>query len=194
MTDDLIEVTLAVAAVLDRCGIPYSVGGSLASSLSGEPRASLDADVVVEIRPDQVHELVNGLGDVFYADREAIRRAIDSGSSTNLVHRPSGIKVDLFPAASFLDHQQLLRRQLVKVASDPDRSLYVHSPEDILLQKLHWFRLGGGTSERQWRDVVSIVLVQGSRLDRHYLSSVAQRIGLNELLQRAYRSVSGVED
>ena len=194
VTDDLIEVTLAVAAVLDRCGIPYSVGGSLASSLSGEPRASLDADVVVEIRPDQVHELVNGLGDVFYADREAIRRAIDLGSSTNLVHRPSGIKVDLFPAASFLDHQQLLRRQLVKVASDPDRSLYVHSPEDILLQKLHWFRLGGGSSERQWRDVVSIVLVQGSRLDRRYLASVAQRIGLNELLQRAYRSVSGVED
>jgi hypothetical protein len=194
VADDLIEVTLAVAAVLDRCGIPYTVGGSLASSLSGEPRASLDADVVVQIRPDQIDHLVNGLGDVFYADRDAIRRAIDNGGSTNLVHRPSGIKVDLFPAVSFLDHQQLLRRQLVKVAADPDRCLYVHSPEDILLQKLHWFRLGGGTSERQWRDVVSIVLVQGSRLDRQYLSTVAETIGVNDLLQRAYRSVSGVEE
>ena len=65
----------------------------------------------------------------------------------------------------------------------------MHSPEDILLQKLHWFRLGGGTSERQWRDVVSIVLVQGDRLDRQYLSTLAGRIGLNELLQRAYRAV-----
>lgn len=194
MTDDLIEITLAVAAVLDRCGIPYTVGGSLASSLSGEPRASLDADVVVQIRPGQIDDLVNLLGDEFYADADAIRRAIDTGSSTNLVHRPSGIKVDLFPAASFLDHQQLLRRQLVKVASDPDRSLYVHSPEDILLQKLHWYRLGGGTSERQWRDVVSIVLVQGSRLDRQYLSTVAEQIGVNDLLQQAYGSVNGVED
>lgn len=194
MTDDLIEVTLAVAAVLDRCGIPYSVGGSLASSLSGEPRASLDADVVVQIRPDQIAGLLDLLGDEFYADPDAIRRAIDTGRSTNLVHRPSGIKVDLFPAASFLDHQQLLRRQLVKVASDPDRFLYLHSPEDILLQKLHWYRLGGGTSERQWRDVVSIVLVQGSRLDRRYLSTVAEKIGVNDLLQRACRSVSGVED
>ena len=194
MTDDLIEVTLAVAAVLDRSGIPYTVGGSLASSLSGEPRASLDADVVVQIRPDQIDGLVILLGDEFYADPDAIRRAIDTGSSTNLVHRPSGIKVDLFPAASFLDHQQLLRRQLVKVASDPDRSLYVHSPEDTLLEKLHRYRLGGGTSERQWRDVVSIVLVQGSRLDRRYLSTVAETIGVNDLLQRAYRSVSGVED
>lgn len=194
MTDDLIEITLAVAAVLDRCGIPYTVGGSLASSLSGEPRASLDADVVVQIRPGQIDDLVNLLGDEFYADADAIRRAIDTGSSTNLVHRPSGIKVDLFPAASFLDHQQLLRRQLVKVASDPDRSLYVHSPEDILLQKLHWYRLGGGTSERQWRDVVSIVLVQGSRLDRQYLSTVGEQIGVNDLLQQAYGSVNGVED
>jgi hypothetical protein len=50
VTDDLIDVTLAVAAVLDRRGIPYTVGGSLASSLSGEPRASLDADVVVQTR------------------------------------------------------------------------------------------------------------------------------------------------
>ena len=123
MTDDLIEVTLVVAAVLDRCDIPYTVGGSLASSLSGEPRASLDADVVVQIRPDQIDGLVNGLGDAFYADRDAIRRAIDTGGRTNLVHRPSGIKVDLFPAVSLLDHQQLLRRQLVKVAADPDRSL-----------------------------------------------------------------------
>ena len=72
MTDDLIDVTLAVAAALDRCGIPYTVGGSLASSLSGEPRASLDADVVVQIRPDQIDGLVNLLGDDFYADRDAI--------------------------------------------------------------------------------------------------------------------------
>lgn len=194
MTDDLLDVTLAVTAALDRCGIPYTVGGSLASSLSGEPRASLDADVVVQIRPDQIDGLVNLLGDEFYADSHAIRRAIDGGSSTNLVHRPSGIKVDLFPAASFLDHQQLMRRQLVKVATDPDRYLYVHSPEDILVQKLHCYRLGGGTSERQWRDAVSIVLVQGSRLDREYVSTVAGKIGVTDLLQRAYSSVNDSQD
>ena len=194
MTDDLIDVTLAVSTALDRCGIPYTVGGSLASSLSGEPRASLDADVVVQIRPDQIDGLVNLLGDDFYADRDAIRRAVDAGSCSNLVHRPTGIKVDLFPATSFLDHQQLLRRQLVKVTTDPDRYLYVHSPEDILLQKLHWYRLGGGTSERQWRDVVSILLVQQSRIDREYLSTVAEKIGVSHLLQRAYSSVNGVDD
>ena len=194
MTDDLLDVTLAVTATLDRCGIPYTVGGSLASSMSGEPRASLDADVVVQIRPDQIDDFVSLLGEAFYADSDAIRRAIDGGSSTNLVHRPTGIKIDLFPAASFLDHQQLLRRQLVKVATDPDRYLYVHSPEDILLQKLHWYRLGGGTSERQWRDVVGIVLVQGNRIDHEYVSTVAGRIGVSDLLQRVYSSVNDLLD
>jgi hypothetical protein len=61
-------------------------------------------------------------------------------------------------------------------------------------RKLHWYRLGGGTSERQWRDVVSIVLLQGSRLDRQYLLTVAEKIVVNDLLQQAYRSVNGVED
>ena len=194
MTDDLLDVTLTVTAALDQCGIPYTVGGSLASSVSGEPRASLDADVVVQMRTDQIDDLVKVLGDEFYADGDAIRRAIDAGSSTNLVHRPTGIKVDLFPAVSFLDHQQLLRRQFVKVATDPDRYLYVHSPEDILLQKLHWYRLGGATSERQWRDVLSILLVQGSRIDREYVSTVAGRIGVSDFLQRAYSSVNDLQD
>ena len=194
MADDLLDVALAVTAALEQCGIPYTVGGSLASSLTGEPRASLDADVVVQIRPDQIDGLVKWLGDEFYADSDAIRRAINGGSSTNLVHRPTGIKIDLFPAVSFLDHQQLLRRQLIKVAIDPDRYLYVHSAEDILLQKLHWYRLGGGTSERQWRDAVSIVIVQGRRLDREYLSVVARKVGVSDLLERAYGLVDGRED
>jgi hypothetical protein len=68
VTDDLLDVTLAVTAALDQCGIPYTVGGSLASSVSGEPRASLDADVVVQMRPDQIDDLVKLLGDEFYSD------------------------------------------------------------------------------------------------------------------------------
>ena len=48
-------------------------------------------------------------------------------------------------------------------------------------------------SERQWRDIVSIVLVQESRLDREYVASVAQKIGVTDLLLRAYTSADGLE-
>lgn len=63
--------------------------------------------------------------------------------------------------------------------------IYVYTPEDILLQKLRWFRLGGGVSDRQWRDVRGIVAVQGNRLDRAYLRRSAIVIGVEDLLERA---------
>ncbi len=61
----------------------------------------------------------------------------------------------------------------------------MHPPEDILLQKLRWFRRGGEASDRQWRDVRGIVRVQGGRLDRHYLRTNADTLGVTDLLERA---------
>lgn len=183
---DLLEVTLRVVAALDACGIPYTVGGSLASSFSGEPRASIDADILVDLAAAQVPPLVDAVGDAFHADADGLRRAVTERGTANLIHRASGIKVDLFVAHSYLDARQLERRRRIRVASDPDRFLYMHSPEDILLQKLHWYRLGGEGSDRQWRDVRGIIVAQGSRLDRDYLATTAQQAGLSDLLERAF--------
>lgn len=69
--------------------------------------------------------------------------------SINVFHRSSAIKVDLFAAGGTpLDHEQLDRRQRVRVTDDPEGWLQVHAPEDILLQKLRWFRRGNEVSDR----------------------------------------------
>jgi len=184
---DPISIALLVTAALDACRVPYTVGGSLASSFSGEPRASIDADILVEMTAPQVGPFLDALGEEFYADADALHRAVATHSSANLIHRPSGIKVDLFVSGTLLEARQLQRRRRIQVASDPERFLYVHSPEDILLQKLQWYRLGGEVSEQQWRDVLSIILVQGARLDRGYLATTAAMVGLSDLLERADR-------
>jgi hypothetical protein len=109
-------------------------------------------------------------------------------SSFNLLHHGTGMKVDLFPLTDEpLDRLQLARRSLVEVA--PDLRIWVGSPADQILRKLHWFRLGGETSERQWRDVVAIVRVQGPLLNRDQLLDDARSVGLADLVERLLADV-----
>lgn len=183
---DPIAVALLVADLLETLGLRYTVGGSLASSMSGEPRSTLDVDMVVAIQEVDIDPLVAALAAEFYVSEEALRRAVRERSTANVIHQLTSIKIDLFVMGSTpLDEIQLARRRRVQVASDPDRFLYVHPPEDILLQKLRWFRRGGEASDRQWRDIAGIVHVQGNRLDRDYLERTAPLIGVDDLLRRA---------
>lgn len=187
-----IAVALLVADALEALALRYTVGGSLASSMSGEPRSTLDVDIVVAIQEADIGALVAALGTAFYVSEEGLRRAVRDRSTANLIHHETSIKVDLFVVGSTpLDEIQLARRRHVQVSSDPDRFLYVHPPEDILLQKLHWFRKGGEASDRQWRDILGIVHVQGDRLDRRYLERTAVLIGVDDLLPRAFGEGSG---
>jgi hypothetical protein len=184
---DPIAVAVSVVRILESLGIANTVGGSIASSFAGEPRSTIDIDIVAAIEPQHVPALVGALNPDFYVDDEALRRAVSSRTSTNLIHQASMVKVDLFIAGGTpLDAQQLARRQVVRIG---DATLGVHPPEDILLQKLRWFRLGGESSDRQWRDVLGIVRVQGMRLDVAYLRQNAPALDVADLLDRALREI-----
>ena len=181
---DPIETALLVARHLDALGILHTVGGSIASSFAGEPRSTVDIDIVAALDERHVEALVAALSAEFYVDADALGRAIRTRSSTNLIHQATQLKVDLFVAGGTpLDARQLARRQAVDLGDG--RLLYVHPPEDILLQKLRWYRRGGEVSDRQWRDIAAIVRVQGRRLDRAYLLDGAGILGVSDLLDRA---------
>ena len=181
---DPLAIASAVSGLLESLGIAHTIGGSLASSFAGEPRSTVDIDFVVAFDESHVPALLSAFEADFYVDEGALRRAVRERGSANLIHQATQLKVDLFVAGGTpLDQQQLERR--MKVLVSPGRTIPVHPPEDILLQKLRWYRAGGEASDRQWRDVLGIVRVQGSRLDRDYLQTNAPTLGVADLLSRA---------
>lgn len=181
---DPIETALLVVRELDALGVLHTIGGSIASSFAGEPRSTIDIDIVAALEERHVEALVAALSAEFYVDAESLRRAIRTRSSSNLIHQATQLKVDLFIAGGTpLDARQLARRLPIDLGDG--RRIYVHPPEDILLQKIRWYRLGGGVSDRQWRDIAAIVRVQGTLLDREYLREGAGVLGVTDLLERA---------
>lgn len=181
-----IPVMLLVTQALEALGVPYLVGGSVASILHGIVRSTVDVDLVADLRPPHVGPLVAALASEFYADEEAILDAIQHQSSFNFIHQATMIKVDIFiyPGRAF-DESRFTRRREMVVARNPERTAWVSSPEDIMLMKLVWFRMTGDTSERQWRDVLGVVKVQQEKLDEGYLREWAAVLGVADLLDRA---------
>jgi hypothetical protein len=60
----------------------------------------------------------------------------------------------------------------------------VASAEDTILAKLVWYRQGGETSDRHWRDILSVIQVQAGRLELPYLEKWAAELGVSHLLQK----------
>jgi hypothetical protein len=185
------RITLFVTQTLERLGIPYAVGGSLASSLHGVMRSTLDVDIVADMQPEHIQPLVEALSKEFYADDEMMRDAIEHQSSFNLIHYETAFKVDIFIRKSrAFDQMQLDRRRLSVIASDPEESVYVTSPEDTILAKLEWYRMGGEVSDRQWRDIIGVLKTRAGELDLDYLHTWAAELHVRDLLERALGQAS----
>lgn len=188
--DESVTVTLRIAAEMERLGIDYFVGGSVASSVHGRPRTTDDIDVVAAIAGPHVDAFAHALGDDFFVDTDMIRDAIRRRGSFNIIHLATMLKVDVF----VLGTEDFALEEMRRRAAVPLRgaSVWFSSPEDIVLEKLDWFQKGQGISERQWRDVVGVLAVQGPRLDLGYLRSWAARRGLLDLLERALTAATPV--
>jgi hypothetical protein len=172
--------------VLDLLEVAYHVGGSVASSAHGLPRTTLDVDLVVDLRPEQIDAFAAELADEFYVDAATIREAFSRGRSANLIHLRTAWKFDLFPLKSD-DYSRTAfgRRTFREVRPDGRETVEcaVATPEDTILRKLEWYRAGGEVSERQWSDLRGICGALKGRLDLNYLRRWAAELKVLDLLE-----------
>lgn len=181
-----LQITQLVAEVFERLQIQYLVGGSVASSLHGIPRATQDVDLVANIEHAHIQHIVKALEDDFYVSANAIDQAITHCSAFNIIHLATMLKVDIFiPGEDPTSQEEMARREKYQVLEEPLTELYLASAEDIILHKLHWFQLGSGISERQWNDVIGVLQVKNRDLDFAYLERKAKDLGVSKLLAQA---------
>ena len=185
---DILKAIQPVISVFVELSIPYYIGGSIASSIYGMARATLDVDIIADIKIEHVSLLRKQLEEEFYIDEEVIKDAIKKLSSFNLIHLETMIKIDVFIHKPELYAEETILRRRKDTIEDSKGTLefYFSSPEDIILNKLQWYDDGGRVSERQWLDVIGVIKVQGGNLDKDYLRKWGRELSLYDLLKKAF--------
>lgn len=190
-----IEALRPVADVFESLGIEYYIGGSIASSYHGKGRSTLDIDIIAGIGSEHVAVMARLLESEYYADAAMIGEAVRNRRSFNLIHLATSYKIDVFVIGK-RSFEQEARRRIVhgRVPGDETRLFPIASAEDVILNKLEWYRLGKEVSERQWLDVIGVMRMQADQLDNAYLDRWVTSLGVADLLERAREEVRSVHE
>lgn len=176
---DQSELLKYAASKLLQLRIPYAVVGSFASSLWGESRFTQDIDIVVDLKLGHVPQICAAFPDPeFYVSPSAVREAIERSSQFNVINPSSGNKLDFMISGRTAWQQgQLTRSKQAPIF--PDLSVSVAAPEDVILGKLIYYRVG--ESEKHLRDIAGILDQSGPLIDWTYLDQQAKLLSVDDL-------------
>ena len=173
------ELMQIIADFFESESIHYRVVGSMASMAYGEPRFTNDVDIVAELTLEKVPALCKAFAaPAFYVSEQAVRGAVQRRFQFNIIHPASGLKVDVFvpPVTEFTKSERV---RIKRITSEGEYSVWFASPEDVLLNKLVYFKLGGGESQKHLRDIGGMVKLLGDKLDGDYVALWAKKLDVH---------------
>jgi len=166
-----------LSQALGAAEVPYMLTGSFASSLHGAPRVTHDIDIVIAPTLGSLNKLLRQFPDeLYYVSRDAALQAYGSEGMFNVIDLETGWKVDFIIRKSRdFSVEEFDRRREADIEG---ASIFVASPEDVIIAKLEWSKLS--ESERQLRDAASILATRSAELDEDYIVRWVGRLGLLE--------------
>ena len=192
---------LMVTARLEVLGLSYCVGGSFASGAYGRARTTYDLDILLALRATHITEFIGAFQEDFDLNPAEVSEAVqlapqyattpEHRALIKIYHRRSHFRIDFFVSSGrAFEREQFQRCVRQIIATNPEIDAAFSSPEDTILAKLEWFRLGNYASTHQWPDVQAMILIQHEVLAWDYLRQWADTLGVRDLLERAARGES----
>jgi hypothetical protein len=178
------DFVLLMIEALEAAGVEYLIGGAIAAWAWGEPRATQDVDMVVDIPVEAIVRLSSELEnrDMLVPPEVILEAILEEGADIPIspVHMVSGFKADLYPLRpeDALRRSAFERRQRVDFGP-PFGEVFIHSAEDLILYKLLYFSIS--QQSKHARDIAAILRSKGDQLDEPYLEIWVERLGLSAI-------------
>jgi hypothetical protein len=181
-----------VIEVLESLDIPYMVVGGFAAIFYGEPRLTIDVDIIIDMHREHIRPFVDAFPiPDYYISEEGVRDSLWRRYPFNVVQPTTGAKVDLVPLPRDPFTRAAFQRRQRMVYDEAGRSAAFITPEDIVVAKLVAYRETG--SDKHLRDARGVLVTQWGELDLEVIHRSVRESGVldqfTELLEAARRDV-----
>lgn len=174
------DLVLQFIDALHVAGVRYMLVGSYSSNFYGRPRSTKDADFVGEIDEGQWRIVSTALGEDFHVDRQMSFETVTMTTRYIVHHTSTPFKIELFQLSSD-DHDQERFRRRSEVDFE-GRSVWIPTPEDVIITKLRWARVGNRSKDAT--DVTGVLAARGGSLDLTYIRYWTDRHGTRRLFEQ----------
>jgi len=173
------EALLQVLQALQQLKLPHMVVGSFSCNAYAMPRATKDADIVVQLTSADLDSILELLGDEFHLDRQLSFETLTNSTRNVLTYRPSKFDIELFRFnEKDAHHRARFARRLARKIPGLNIETNIPTPEDVIIQKLRWQR------DKDISDARNVLQSQLAKLDWKYLKRWTDEHKTSDLLEK----------
>jgi len=173
-----LEATARVIDVLETLEIDYILVGAMSSNAYGVARSTKDADVVANYESAQLRQLATALGSEYQLDPQVRFETLTNTLRNVITYVPTKFDIELFRIGTDPHHQERFRRRVQRMLGELQRTVWMPTPEDVIIQKLRWAR------RKDLDDALNVLSVQFADLDWDYMRRWTDRHDTTALLDQ----------